>query len=97
MKQQLWGGELWNDGYFVRRIGDKVRVEVIREDIRHQYDPKQLELEFQVLNASQRAAVFFTELESSVSALFGVKADLVMQEMLKPRIGQRICIEVMAL
>jgi len=46
VKQQWWGGELWNDGYFVRRIGDKVRVEVIREDIRHQYDPKQLELEF---------------------------------------------------
>lgn len=24
VEQQLWGGELWNDGYFVRSVGDKV-------------------------------------------------------------------------
>ena len=24
LKQQLWGGELWESGYFVRTIGDRV-------------------------------------------------------------------------
>jgi len=24
IKKQLWGGELWNDGYFVRSVGIKV-------------------------------------------------------------------------
>ena len=46
VKQQLWGGELWNDGYFVRSVGDNVTAEVIRRYIKHQHDPKQLELNF---------------------------------------------------
>jgi putative transposase len=46
VKQQLWGGELWNDGYFVRSVGDKVTAEVIRRYIKHQHDPKQLTLNF---------------------------------------------------
>ncbi|MDH4195384.1 MAG: IS200/IS605 family transposase [Nitrospirota bacterium] len=46
VKQQLWSGELWNDGYFVRSVGDNVTAEVIRRDIKHQHDPKQLELNF---------------------------------------------------
>ncbi|MDR4493881.1 MAG: IS200/IS605 family transposase [Nitrospirales bacterium] len=46
VKHKLWGGELWNDGYFVRSVGDKVTAEVIRWYIRHQHDPKQLDLEF---------------------------------------------------
>ena len=29
IKKKLWGGELWNDGYFVRSVGDKVTAEVI--------------------------------------------------------------------
>jgi len=24
IKKQLWGGELWNDGYFVRSVGTKL-------------------------------------------------------------------------
>lgn len=24
LKKQLWAGELWNDGYFARTVGDKV-------------------------------------------------------------------------
>jgi putative transposase len=28
--QQLWGGKFWEDGYFVRTVGDKVTTEVIR-------------------------------------------------------------------
>jgi REP-associated tyrosine transposase len=46
VKQQLWSGELWNDGYFVRSVGDTVTAEVIRRYIKHQNDPKQLELNF---------------------------------------------------
>ena len=37
VKEQLWGGELWNDGYFVRSTGDKVTSEIIRRYIRHQH------------------------------------------------------------
>ena len=48
VKKQLWGGEFWEDGYFVRTVGDKVTAEVIRKYIeyhRHQEKtPKQLEL-----------------------------------------------------
>ena len=46
VKEQLWGGELWNDGYFVRSVGDNVTAEVIRRYSKHQHDPKQLELNF---------------------------------------------------
>ena len=45
VKEQLWGGELWNDGYFVRSTGDKVTSEVIREYIRHQHK-RQLSFDF---------------------------------------------------
>ena len=38
IKKKLWGGELWNDGYFVRSVGDKVTAEVIRKYIRYQHD-----------------------------------------------------------
>jgi putative transposase len=33
VKRRLWGGELWEDGYFVRTVGDKVTAEVIRRYI----------------------------------------------------------------
>ncbi len=35
IKRQLWAGELWEDGYFARTVGDKVTAEVIRRYIRH--------------------------------------------------------------
>ena len=38
IKKKLWGGELWNDGYFVRSVGDRVTAEVIRKYIRYQHD-----------------------------------------------------------
>lgn len=48
IKKQLWGGELWEDGYFARTVGDKVTAEVIKKYIRYHGDeeksPKQLEL-----------------------------------------------------
>jgi putative transposase len=34
VRQQLWGGEFWEDGYFVRTVGDKVTADVIKKYIR---------------------------------------------------------------
>ena len=31
IRKQLWAGELWNDGYFVRSVGDKVTADIIRK------------------------------------------------------------------
>ena len=40
IKRRLWGGELWEDGYFVRTVGEKVTAEVIRQYIRrHKEEP----------------------------------------------------------
>jgi putative transposase len=40
VKRRLWGGELWEDGYFARTVGDKVTAEVIRQYIRrHKEEP----------------------------------------------------------
>ena len=36
LRQKLWGGELWGDGYFVRSVGDEVTADVIRRYIRYQ-------------------------------------------------------------
>jgi putative transposase len=33
LKSRLWGGEFWENGYFVRTVGDEVTVEVIRKYI----------------------------------------------------------------
>ncbi len=38
VKRTLWGGELWEDGYFARTVGDKVTAEVIRQYIRRHKD-----------------------------------------------------------
>ena len=45
VREQLWGGEFWNDGYFVRSVGDKVTSEVIRRYIKYQQQ-EQLSFEF---------------------------------------------------
>jgi putative transposase len=37
VKQQLWGGELWSDGYFVRAVGDKVTAFIIQRYIKYQH------------------------------------------------------------
>ena len=45
IKKQLWSGELWNDGYFVRSVGDKVTADIIRKYIKyqsHEDSPSQL-------------------------------------------------------
>ena len=35
VRKQLWGGQFWEDGYFVRTVGDKVTAEVIRRYIEY--------------------------------------------------------------
>jgi len=48
VKKGLWGAEFWEDGCFVRTVGDKVSAEVIRNYIKYHREqeksPKQLEL-----------------------------------------------------
>jgi putative transposase len=47
VKKQLWGGEFWEDGYFVRTVGDKVTADLIKRYIRYHQDEthgKQLKL-----------------------------------------------------
>ena len=36
LREQLWAGEMWNDGYFVRSVGDKVTADIIRKYIEYQ-------------------------------------------------------------
>ena len=36
LRKQLWVGELWNDGYFVHSVGDKVTADIIRKYIEYQ-------------------------------------------------------------
>jgi putative transposase len=36
LRQQLWGGELWGDGYFVRTVGEQVTTDIIRRYINYQ-------------------------------------------------------------
>jgi putative transposase len=48
-KKVLWGGELWEDGYAIRSVGDKVSEEIIQRYLERHYkeighEPKQLEL-----------------------------------------------------
>ena len=45
LKKQLWSGELWNDGYFARTVGDKVTSDVIRKYIKYHHND-QLDLGF---------------------------------------------------
>jgi putative transposase len=47
VKKDLWGGEFWEDGYFVRTVGDKVTADLIKRYIRYHRDEvhgKQLKL-----------------------------------------------------
>ena len=41
VNRELWGGEFWEDGYFVRTVGDKVTSEMIKNYIRyHRHEEK---------------------------------------------------------
>jgi putative transposase len=45
VRRELWGGEFWSDGYFVRSVGDEVTAEVIRRYIEY-HNSKQLVFDF---------------------------------------------------
>ena len=36
LRRQLWAGEFWSDGYFVRSVGDKVTADIIWKYIEYQ-------------------------------------------------------------
>jgi len=48
IKRRLWGGELWEDGYFARTVGDRMTKEVIEKYIEHHHlieqGPAQLDI-----------------------------------------------------
>ena len=48
VKEGLWGGEFWEDGYFVRTVGDKVTAQVIKKYIEYhrkqEKSPRQLKI-----------------------------------------------------
>ena len=41
IKKQLWKGELWEDGYFARTVGDKVTSDIIKKYIKQHKAEKQ--------------------------------------------------------
>ena len=41
LRRRLWSGEMWNDGYFARTVGDRMTSEVIEKYIRHHRDLQQ--------------------------------------------------------
>ena len=41
VKEQLWGGEFWEDGYFARTVGDEVTADVIRRYISYHHSEKE--------------------------------------------------------
>jgi len=48
VKDELWGGEFWEDGYFARTVGDEVTTEMITRYIQFHEErekaPEQLKL-----------------------------------------------------
>jgi putative transposase len=47
MRKAMWSGKIWNEGYFVRSVGDKVTSEIIRKYIKYQRqeeEPGQLKM-----------------------------------------------------
>ena len=41
LKHSLWSGQLWEDGYFARTVGDRMTRDVIEKYIEHHRDFKQ--------------------------------------------------------
>ena len=50
VKGKLWGGELWEDGYFARTVGDKVTAEVISKYIKHHRSEKESGFQFKLFD-----------------------------------------------
>ena len=45
VRRELWAGEFWSDGYFVRSVGDQVTTEIIKRYIEY-HNTKQLAFDF---------------------------------------------------
>jgi putative transposase len=41
LKKRLWTGELWEDGYFARTVGDRLTRQIIDKYIKHHRDIEQ--------------------------------------------------------
>jgi putative transposase len=41
IKKRLWAGELWEDGYFARTVGDRMTRQLIEKYIKHHRDIEQ--------------------------------------------------------
>jgi len=41
LKKKLWSGELWEDGYFARTVGDRLTRQIIDKYIKHHKDIEQ--------------------------------------------------------
>ena len=50
LKQRFWKGEIWEDGYFARTVGDRMTREVVEQYIEHHRNLKQgpAQLEFKL-------------------------------------------------
>ena len=45
LKQELWGGEFWSDGYYVGTVGERGSWAAVEKYVREQgMDPKQIQL-----------------------------------------------------
>lgn len=41
IKKRLWSGQLWEDGYFARTVGDRMTREIVEKHIRHHRQDEQ--------------------------------------------------------
>jgi putative transposase len=46
MKKKFWSGELWEDGYCVRTVGDKVTAEIVKRYIRRHEEEATNQMKF---------------------------------------------------
>lgn len=50
LRRQLWGGEFWEDGYFVRTVGDRITAEVIKRYIQSHRDDSAQDLQLKLFD-----------------------------------------------
>ena len=45
VKRKLWGGKLWEDGYFARTVGDRVTAEMVKKYIQRHRESQDAQLD----------------------------------------------------
>jgi len=45
LRRRCWSGKLWEDGYFVRAVGEKITADIITKYIKHQKKQKTKQLD----------------------------------------------------